>query len=174
MLQPVVLSRRVRRTTCTWCIRVRLSPFPPPPSPHSREQILVKTMVSKSLKGESNVMASLKRSPKYEPKTLPSRMYSGYVRLEKGHNMHYIFVESENNPAEAPVILWVQGGPGASSLEGMFFEVHEMLQDLINRAKRTKWHAHSGSAHYMYRQVTSRIGHHSAPAFLMVGSWSTP
>ena len=74
--------------------------------------------------------------PGWEHKPLPSRLFSGYVRLEKGHNMHYVFAESENNPAQAPVVLWVQGGPGGSSLEGMFTEVrlctHSLHVHMIN------------------------------------------
>jgi serine carboxypeptidase-like clade I len=52
--------------------------------------------------------------------SLPSKMYSGYVDVgdDKSHHMHYVFIESENEPSNDPVILWVQGGPGGSSMEG--------------------------------------------------------
>eukprot|EP00403_Amphidinium_massartii_P010278 CAMPEP_0178418538 /NCGR_PEP_ID=MMETSP0689_2-20121128/25139_1 /TAXON_ID=160604 /ORGANISM="Amphidinium massartii, Strain CS-259" /LENGTH=495 /DNA_ID=CAMNT_0020039933 /DNA_START=99 /DNA_END=1587 /DNA_ORIENTATION=- len=36
---------------------------------------------------------------------------------------HYLFFESEGNPAEDPVIMWTNGGPGASSLFGSFTEL---------------------------------------------------
>eukprot|EP00617_Octactis_speculum_P012155 CAMPEP_0185775956 /NCGR_PEP_ID=MMETSP1174-20130828/83882_1 /TAXON_ID=35687 /ORGANISM="Dictyocha speculum, Strain CCMP1381" /LENGTH=479 /DNA_ID=CAMNT_0028463699 /DNA_START=123 /DNA_END=1562 /DNA_ORIENTATION=+ len=52
-------------------------------------------------------------------------MYSGFVNLtssDVNRRIHYTFVESEGSPAEDPVVLWVQGGPGGSSLEGMWTE----------------------------------------------------
>eukprot|EP01012_Entosiphon_sulcatum_P026301 TRINITY_DN31722_c0_g1_i1.p1 TRINITY_DN31722_c0_g1~~TRINITY_DN31722_c0_g1_i1.p1 ORF type:complete len:479 (+),score=41.74 TRINITY_DN31722_c0_g1_i1:44-1480(+) len=55
---------------------------------------------------------------------LPSRHYSGFLHLPGGHHMHYWFVESEGpDPREAPVLLWFNGGPGASSLYGSFVEL---------------------------------------------------
>ena len=36
---------------------------------------------------------------------------------------NYIFLESENDPANDPVILWYNGGPGAASMFGLFVEL---------------------------------------------------
>lgn len=48
-------------------------------------------------------------------------MYSGYLDLP-GTEKHvfYWYVESNVNPAEAPVALWTNGGPGCSGLTGRF------------------------------------------------------
>merc|ERR1719272_183751 len=56
---------------------------------------------------------------------LPSKMYSGYIKIkgDQGNKFyHYWFVESEGNPKTVPVALWLNGGPGSSSLIGFFTE----------------------------------------------------
>jgi hypothetical protein len=40
-----------------------------------------------------------------------------------GMMSHYLYIESENDPATDPVILWSNGGPGASSLFGILAEL---------------------------------------------------
>jgi len=52
---------------------------------------------------------------------LPSRQFSGYLSASESKNLHYWFVESENDPANDPVILWLNGGPGCSSLDGFLY-----------------------------------------------------
>lgn len=37
-------------------------------------------------------------------------------------HLHYWFVESERDPSTDPVVLWLNGGPGSSSLLGFFTE----------------------------------------------------
>ena len=38
-------------------------------------------------------------------------------------NMHYIFIESERDPKSDPVVVWYNGGPGASSMFGLTVEM---------------------------------------------------
>jgi len=35
----------------------------------------------------------------------------------------YYFIESEKNPKEDPLILWLTGGPGCSALSGLMLEI---------------------------------------------------
>lgn len=53
------------------------------------------------------------------------RQYSGYLEADKNGKKfnHYWFVESQNDPAKDPVLLWLNGGPGCSSMEGLFAEL---------------------------------------------------
>ncbi|KAG1656513.1 Lysosomal protective protein [Nymphon striatum] len=51
------------------------------------------------------------------------RHYSGYLKGYFENNyLHYWFVESQNNASVDPVVLWMNGGPGCSSLTGLLTE----------------------------------------------------
>eukprot|EP01006_Ploeotia_vitrea_P027775 TRINITY_DN60541_c0_g2_i1.p1 TRINITY_DN60541_c0_g2~~TRINITY_DN60541_c0_g2_i1.p1 ORF type:complete len:502 (+),score=22.48 TRINITY_DN60541_c0_g2_i1:25-1506(+) len=58
------------------------------------------------------------------PGPFPFAMYTGYVDVQPSHgrNLFYWFVESQRNPSTDPLIVWLQGGPGCSSLIGLFEE----------------------------------------------------
>ena len=45
-------------------------------------------------------------------------MYSGYLDVTATKKLHYWFVESQGDPSADPVVVWLNGGPGCSSMEG--------------------------------------------------------
>lgn len=51
-------------------------------------------------------------------------MYSGYLQVDKefDNNLFFYFFPSENDFQNDPVILWLQGGPGAPAGFGLFVE----------------------------------------------------
>lgn len=51
-------------------------------------------------------------------------IYSGYLDIPNslGKSLHYVFVESQNNPTTDPLLLWLNGGPGCSSMDGFVYE----------------------------------------------------
>jgi len=53
-------------------------------------------------------------------------LYSGYLSASPSQHVHYLLEESESEDGAGgqrdPLILWLQGGPGASSLMGAFQE----------------------------------------------------
>ncbi|KAK6333354.1 hypothetical protein TWF718_011168 [Orbilia javanica] len=52
------------------------------------------------------------------------KQYSGYLDDEEDDkHLFYWFFESRSNPKEDPVVLWLNGGPGCSSLTGLFMEL---------------------------------------------------
>ncbi|KAF1811744.1 putative carboxypeptidase CpyA/Prc1 [Eremomyces bilateralis CBS 781.70] len=67
------------------------------------------------------------RTKAVDPSTLnidSVKQYSGYLdNDEDDKHLFYWFFESRNDPKNDPVILWLNGGPGCSSLTGLFMEL---------------------------------------------------
>ncbi|GAB9468138.1 Serine protease family s10 [Globisporangium polare] len=62
------------------------------------------------------------------PDEYTSRLFSGYLSLHNGGEAFYFFAESQSETPESdPVLLWLNGGPGASSLAGCFSENGPLL-----------------------------------------------
>lgn len=60
------------------------------------------------------------------------KMYSGYLELQKEPliTTHYVFVTSKNAPATDDVVLWLNGGPGCSSLLGISNPIQDFYKNL--------------------------------------------
>ncbi|CAD6587184.1 MAG: hypothetical protein TREMPRED_004679 [Tremellales sp. Tagirdzhanova-0007] len=50
------------------------------------------------------------------------RSYTGYIDAGSGKQLFFYFFESRRVPVEDPVVMWINGGPGASSAMGLFME----------------------------------------------------
>ncbi|KAJ0582986.1 putative sinapoylglucose--sinapoylglucose O-sinapoyltransferase [Helianthus annuus] len=79
------------------------------------------------LVSSSSLVASqtiVKALPGY-PDPLPFKLETGYIGVgeDEAVQLFYYFVESEGNPDEDPLIIWLAGGPGCGTLRAFFFEI---------------------------------------------------
>ena len=59
--------------------------------------------------------------PGYDGDLEQQKMYSGYLKVDGTKFYHYWFVEAPDSDKK-PWALWLNGGPGCSSMEGLFTE----------------------------------------------------
>lgn len=74
---------------------------------------------------KSSQLEEVREAAEVDPdKFLGVRSYSGYFTVDEPNNgnLFFWFFPSASNYEEDPVLLWLQGGPGASSLYGLFTE----------------------------------------------------
>ncbi|KAL3722259.1 hypothetical protein ACJRO7_034608 [Eucalyptus globulus] len=59
------------------------------------------------------------------PGDLPFKLETGYIGVREFDDVQlfYYFIESERSPKDDPLMLWLTGGPGCSSLSGLIYEI---------------------------------------------------
>ncbi|PIN25022.1 Serine carboxypeptidases (lysosomal cathepsin A) [Handroanthus impetiginosus] len=74
---------------------------------------------------EGDKIVSLPGQPKVD-----FQQYSGYITVDEKdrRSYFYYFVEAESDPASKPLVLWLNGGPGCSSIGAGAFSEHGPLQ----------------------------------------------
>lgn len=61
--------------------------------------------------------------------------YTGYLNSGSKH-FYFAYFESRSNPKTDPLVLWLNGGPGCSSMTGLFFELGPCLVNADGESAR--------------------------------------
>ncbi|WFD27244.1 carboxypeptidase D [Malassezia nana] len=78
----------------------------------------------KSVKGHAGTTVRFKEVPKGICENRRGvKSFSGYVDTADDEHMFFWFFESRNDPKKDPLTIWFNGGPGSSSMIGLFQEV---------------------------------------------------
>ena len=95
-------------------------------------------------------LPGLDKLPKFD-------MYSGYLNITSTKALHYWYVESQSNPDTDPVVLWLNGGPGCSSMEGFMAE-HGPLHLNDDSTISMNPHAWNQKANMIYLEAPVGVG----------------
>lgn len=91
---------------------------------------------------------------------MKSHWYSGYLNVEPGkRELHYLLVESEDKWNKDPLVIWFNGGPGCSSLYGLFYENGPCVavdEDDILRENEFSWTAR---LNMLYLEMPAGVGY---------------
>lgn len=86
--------------------------------------------------------------------------YSGYVTLGKTtKEIHYMFLTSQNDPANDPLVIWFNGGPGCSSMLAWAQEHGPFLQSNFNESFSENKHSWNKFANMLYIEQPAGVGY---------------
>ncbi|RHY29250.1 hypothetical protein DYB32_005297 [Aphanomyces invadans] len=85
-------------------------------------------------------------------------MYAGRIPLSKpGVELFYWLVHSESDPHTDPLVLWLNGGPGCSSLAGLFTELGPFVVEGDLSVKRNTY-AWNRKANLLFLESPAGVG----------------
>ncbi|XP_063882695.1 lysosomal protective protein-like [Scylla paramamosain] len=84
--------------------------------------------------------------------------YSGYLSGAPGKHLHYWFVESSRDPVADPVVLWMNGGPGCSSMEGLLAELGPYLVNPDGKTLKENPYGWNVMANVLFLEAPACVG----------------
>ncbi|KAL7117805.1 hypothetical protein ACP275_03G096100 [Erythranthe tilingii] len=89
------------------------------------------------------------------------RQYAGYVDVDvkKGRSLFYYFVEADNEPDHKPLTLWLNGGPGCSSIGGgAFTELGPFFPNGDGRSLRVNSKSWNKASNLLFVESPAGVG----------------
>ena len=89
--------------------------------------------------------------------------YSGYLNISDEKAFHYVLFESQHNPDTDPLILWLNGGPGCSSLIGFSYENGPFRFNTNRTSIQISNHSWNREANLLYIESPGSVGFSFGP-----------
>ena len=87
-----------------------------------------------------------------------SDTYSGFLDASETKKLHYVYAESLDDPANDPVQIWFNGGPGCSSMLGFMQENGPRVIDDGEDYLKTNDHAWNTRANVLWLESPAGVG----------------
>ena len=86
-------------------------------------------------------------------------IYSGYLNTKiEGNELFYIYTPSQNSPSTAPLMLWLNGGLGCSSLFGMLAEIGPVTSDNFTGTFKRNEYSWNAYANIVFIEQPAGVG----------------
>ena len=89
--------------------------------------------------------------------------YSGYLNISDEKAFHYVLFESQHDPDNDPVLLWLNGGPGCSSLIGFSYENGPFRFNTNKTSIQISNHSWNREANLLYIESPGSVGFSLGP-----------
>mmetsp|Transcript_31230 Transcript_31230/g.28403 ORF Transcript_31230/g.28403 Transcript_31230/m.28403 type:complete len:160 (+) Transcript_31230:28-507(+) len=100
--------------------------------------------------------------PEWPDFTGKFEMYSGYIPVgTNGEELFFILTTSMAQPAQDPIVLWLNGGPGCSSLNGFLWENGPWVFDGFDTTPPRAFNPYAWNTHanVLYLDGPSGVGY---------------
>ena len=86
-------------------------------------------------------------------------IYSGYLDTDTPENsLFYIYTPSQTNPDTDPLLLWLNGGPGCSSLIGFLTEIGPVISPLYSFKWKVNEYSWNKNLNVLYIESPAGVG----------------
>ncbi|KAJ1921986.1 hypothetical protein H4219_000333 [Mycoemilia scoparia] len=96
-----------------------------------------------------------------EPKVCDTsvQQYSGYLDVDTDKHFFFWFFEARNGKKDAPLILWLNGGPGCSSMTGLLMELGPCRVTPDGNGTVTNENSWNNEAHIIFLDQPLNVGY---------------
>lgn len=160
-LEPILVACALLATAAAKLERINPAHYDPTAPQRSQFKAALSQSVStvNTVPGPFNPGAFTKRKQTDAVcRTRGESHWAGQVDVTKDRRLFYWFFDSRGDPARDPVIVWLNGGPGSSSLFGLFNEVGPCQLNMDAKTTRANPYSWNANASILFLDQPAGVG----------------